>query len=164
MGRISRLEIKESELELNKLRKIQVKSKNVDRLKALIYIKQNKFSTREELAEYMGYTRRSIEKWLAAYKSGGMDKMLLPSKRVRKSYLIPANVDNAIKQRVYDEHQGFSSYVEAQNWLATEFGLDLKYNTVREHLIRHFKTKIKSPRKSHIKKDPEAVKVFLKTT
>jgi len=31
-------------------------------------------------------------------------------------------------------------------------------------MIKHFKTKLKSPRKSHYKKDQQAVNAFLKTT
>jgi len=59
---------------------------------------------------------------------------------------------------------GFSSYVEAQKWVAIEHKVHLKYNTIREHLIRRYKTKIKSARKSHVKKDIKAVEAFLKTT
>ncbi|MGY0408373.1 MAG: hypothetical protein ACWIPJ_08480 [Polaribacter sp.] len=40
----------------------------------------------------------------------------------------------------------------------------MKYNTLRTYLIRHFKTKIKVPRKSHYKKDDQAIEAFFKTS
>jgi len=89
--------------------------------------------------------------------------MLLPNKRNRKPYVIPEEVDQALAKRVKDSNGGFSSYKEAQQWVNSEYGLDLKYNTIREHLIRYYKTKIKTPRKSHVKKDDQAVDAFLKT-
>ena len=37
-----------------------------------------------------------------------------------------------------------------------------KYNTLMKYSIKHFGSKIKVARKSHIKKDPEAVEAFKK--
>ena len=164
MARISKLVVLQSSEELKKLVKSQRKYKNIQRLQSLLYIKEQSFKTREELSQFMGVSRRTIEKWVSLYREGGLDKMLISEKRVRRSKLIPQEVNMALAQRLQDCNQGFLSYVEAQQWLACEHNLDLKYNTVREHLIRHFKTKIKSPRKSHVKKDSEAVDAFLKTT
>ena len=164
MGRKSKLVIEESVEELKALQKKQSKRKNSDRIGLLLYVKQNTFRTRQELSVHMGISRRSIERWLSEYSEGGLQEMLLPEKRIRKSLLIPEDIHKALEERVMDCEQGFSSYVEAQTWLESEYGLSLKYNTIREHLIRHFKTKIKTPRKSHVKKDIEAAKTFLKTT
>jgi transposase len=51
----------------------------------------------------------------------------------------------------------------AQDWVKKEFGVEIKYQRIREYLIQHFRTKTKSPRKSHIKKDKQAEEAFLKT-
>lgn len=163
MGRISKLVIKESESELKKLLNKQSIFKNSQRIQSLLYIKQNVFKTRKEMSSHMGVTRRSIEVWLAKYRSGGISEMLISGTRNRKSTCISPEIDKILSEIVNDCDRGFSSYVEAQNWLFTEYGLELKYNTVREHLIRRYGTKIKSPRKSHVKKDNEAVDAFLKT-
>ena len=74
--------------------------------------------------------------------------MLLPNERELKSYLIPDEVDDALAKRVNDSEFGFSSYKEAQQWVFSEYGLELKYNTIREHLIRYYKTKI-NPHENH---------------
>lgn len=163
MARISNLVIKESIEELENLFKSQSKSKNIDRIQVLISIKEDQFTTRQELSDFTKISRRSLERWLFDYRTGGLDKMLLPKKRKRKSNLISTEVHDALKKRVYDSEDGFLSYVEAQQWVESEFALNLKYNTIREYLMRHFKTKIKTPRKSHIKKDKNAVNGFLKT-
>ena len=164
MARTSNLIIKESVEELRRKLNAQGKHRNINRIRVLLHIKNNVFPRREDLGEFIGVTRRTIERWLSDYKKGGLDHMLSPEKLERKSHLIPPEVHQALEDRVMNSKEGFSSYVEAQKWILEEYNLDLKYNTVREHLIRHFKTKIKSPRKSHVKKDKQAIEVFLKTT
>ena len=163
MGRISKLVIKESVLELKNLMKKQSKSKNYVRLQSLIYLKENTFSTRLELSKYIGINLRTLERWLSQYRENGIEGLLLTKKRKRKSNLISERVHKGLEERVMDSEGGFSSYVEAKAWVKLEYGLDLKYNTIREHLVRHFKTKVKTARKSHTNKDPEAVNAFLKT-
>ena len=163
MARKSKLVIKESVEELRIALKAQTKHRNINRIRVLLQIKNNVFPRREELGEFIGVTRRTIEKWLSDYTKGGLKNMLSREKLERKSHLIPQEVHQALEERVMNS-KGFSSYVEAREWILEEYNLDLKYNTVREHLIRHFKTKIKSPRKSHVKKDKQAIEVFLKTT
>lgn len=164
MARLSKLVISESIEELKSLLKKQKQYKNTLRLQALISIKENKFQTRKELSEDIGVVRRTLEMWLSKYRQGGIGQMLISPTRNRKSTFISAEVEIELDKIVQDPEQGFSSYVEAQQWLRREYSLDLKYNTVREHLIRRYKTKIKSPRKSHVKKDDKAVDAFLKTT
>lgn len=164
MARISKLEIKESVKELRSSLKLQQLNKNRDRIRSLIHLQENTFASRELLCLHLGITLRTLERWLNLYMKGGLSSLLLSEKRDRKSYLIPDKVDVALAKRVNDKECGFASYVEAQKWVASEFGLELKYNTIREHLIRYHKTKIKSPRKSHIKKDDKAVEAFLKTS
>ena len=58
----------------------------------------------------------------------------------------------------------FLGYWEAQQWVVEQYGVEVKYQRIREYLIHHFKTKLKVPRKSHYKKDNEAEKAFLKTS
>ena len=163
MARISKLVITESVIELKTLQRKQSQYKNTQRIQALICIKESTFVTRNELSQHIGVVRRTIEMWLSKYRQGGIEAMLISPTRNRKSTCIPPEVETELYKIVKDPELGFSSYVEAQQWLATEHSLKLKYNTVREHLIRRYKTKIKSPRKSHVKKDDKAEDAFLKT-
>ena len=53
--------------------------------------------------------------------------------------------------------------MELLDWMEAEFKKTFKYNTVLKYSYRHFQSKIKVARKSHIKKDEEAVTSFKKT-
>lgn len=55
-------------------------------------------------------------------------------------------------------------YWDAQQWILGEYGVEVNYQRVREYLIKHFGTKVKRPRKSHIDKDPNGEATFFKTT
>lgn len=163
MGKKANLEILETENELKKLISKQIKQKNKDRIKSLLYIKSKKCETREELSKLLGYHIRTMERWLAKYKEGGIEMMLIPDMLDRESKIVTPEIHKGLSRRLNDPEIGFSSYVEAQQWVQEEFGVKMTYHWLREYMVNKFKTKIKQPRKSHIKKDNKAVEAFLKT-
>ncbi|HEY0299080.1 MAG TPA: winged helix-turn-helix domain-containing protein [Arachidicoccus sp.] len=57
-----------------------------------------------------------------------------------------------------------AGYVELQEWIEKEFQKEVKYNTVLKYAMRHFGSSVKVARKSHVKKDEQAVAVFKKTS
>ena len=73
-------------------------------------------------------------------------------------------VHDGLAAKLNDSFQGFGSYVEAVQWVKENYGVSYPYNTLRDYMIAVFGTKIKQPRKSHIKKDTEAQADFLKLT
>lgn len=54
--------------------------------------------------------------------------------------------------------------MELLDWIKNEFKKEIKYNTLLKYSIKNFGSKVKVARKSHIKKDEEAVKAFKKTS
>jgi len=164
MGKKAYLEVKESEKELRKLISKQIKQKNKDRLHSLLYIKLNKYSTRLELSESLGYHLRTMERWLSKYRKGGLESMLIPNELQRTSQIVTPEVHEGLSKRLHDPEGGFKSYVEAQHWVKQEYGIQMTYEWIRAYMIKKFQTKIKRPRKSHIKKDDKAIEAFLKTT
>ena len=164
MGKKAYLEIKESVAELQKLLVKQKSFQAGKRLRSLIEIKSGRFSTRQELADYLCVHKRTLERWLNSYKSGGISEMLSDKPKVKRSKIITPAIHQGLEQRVNDPHNPFQGYWDAQNWVYQEYGVEIKYQRIREYLIKHFKTKVKSPRKSHIKKDKQAEEAFLKTT
>ena len=40
--------------------------------------------------------------------------------------------------------------------------MNINYHTLRYHLIKHSEAKLKTPRKSHVKKDDRVIDAFLK--
>jgi len=55
-------------------------------------------------------------------------------------------------------------YVELQDWISKEFNKTIKYNTLLKYCGRNFGPKSKVARKSHVKKDLQAVEDLKKTS
>lgn len=163
MGKKATLDITESSSELKKLLLKQKSLKGEKRVKCLLEIKSGRFDTRQELADYLLVHIRTLERWVNDYKHGGVVLMLNDRPKNKQSKIITPAIHKGLEQRVNDPHNPFLGYWDAQNWVKQEYGIDVKYQRIREYLKQHFKTKLKTPRKSHYKKDEEAEKAFLKT-
>jgi transposase len=163
MGKKAELEIIETCLELKKLLLKQKTIKGQKRIKSLIEIKSNRFNTRGDLADHLLIHIRTLERWVDDYKLGGVGKMLTDKPKNKQSKIITPSIHKGLELRVNDPHHPFLGYWDAQNWVKQQYGIEVKYQRIREYLKQHFKTKLKTPRKSHYKKDEEAEKAFLKT-
>jgi len=69
-----------------------------------------------------------------------------------------------ISQKLNDPLNGLRGYKDLTILLESTFKQAFKYNTVLKFCIRNFKSKIKVARKSHIKKDKNAVETFKKNS
>ncbi len=164
MGQKSKLVIKEDLTELRKILQRQTSLTGEKRVKSLIYILEEKFRTRKELATYLGVHIRTMERWHKIYEAEGIDAMISNKPKPKPSSFITPEVHEGLKTRVNTAGNPFLGYWDAQLWIKQEYGIDVNYHTIRKYLIKHFKTKVKSPRKSHIKKDAQAIEAFFKTT
>ncbi len=163
MAKTQEMEIKETLVELKKTLSKCKNLKEEKRVRMLIGIQENGEETRQALANKLGVHKRTMERWITKYKKGGLMYLMkdLPQNKVSK--IFTKSIHEGLYKRVNNPNTPFSSYVEAQDWIFEEYGKSIKYNSLRSYLIEKFGTKVKSPRKSHIKKDPEAEKAFLKT-
>jgi transposase len=165
MPKESTLLVKEEVSELSSLLRSQSNPKNVIRIQSLIYIKTKHFTTRSELASFLGYSVRSMELWLKSYKSGGITEMLIPvKKKQQRTRKVGKEIHKGLEERLNNPKEGFLSYVSAQRWVEQTYGVSINYNTLRLYMIDFFGSKIKRPRKSHIKKSEQAKADFLKLT
>lgn len=164
MGKYVTFKVKESLQELKILLTKQRKPRNVMRIQSLLFLAEQRFKTRQALADYLCIHKRTMEKWLAKYEQGGISMMLIPDIVIRESKLITPQIHEALSEKLNDVQGGFSSYVEAQQWVNQKFDENITYHWIRQYMINKFKTKIKRPRKSHVNKDPKAAEAFLKTT
>jgi len=165
MPKKSTLKVQESLSELKSLLKQQTNSKNTVRIQSLICIKSFQFDKRVDLASFLGYNVRTMELWLKKYKEGGIDKMLDSKKEKQKrKRLVTSQIHQGLSERLNNPKVGFMSYTEAHKWVNESYGTTIKYTTIRNYMIAFFGTKIKRPRKSHIKKSQEAKADFLKLT
>ena len=157
--------IKES---ISELRLIQRKQGELigKRIQVLIEIKkhQKEGISKRDLSAITGANHNSIVKWRNMYLHGGIDSLLKHGRTGGfKPSVVTAEEHQKIKVLLHDSNNGIRGYKELLNWVATELGKEMKYTTLVEYVKRHFQSKIKVARKSHVKKDADKVNTFKKT-
>lgn len=163
MGRISKLRITETEQELIMLKRSQSNLRSEKRIECLLLLKSNRFSTQEQTADYLGISRQTIVRWITAYNQVGVAGILPQRTRDKKSKIFTSEIHKGLADKMSDSQDPLLGYWDAQRWVLENFGVQVNYHWLRQYLIKHFKTKLKTPRKSHVKKDGKAVHAFLKT-
>ena len=163
MPKYTDIEIKEDLPYLKSLRNKEKNHRLKTRIQSLILTKEKKFKKRTELATHLGIGIASLDRWTRVYKESGLNSMLTISNGGVRRNSVPEEVHNALEEKVHDSTDPFLGYWDAVLWVKSKYDIDLKYNTLRTYLIRNFKTKLKSPRKSHYKKDEQAIEAFKKT-
>lgn len=137
------------------------------RIRMLIEIKRHQDQggiSKRALSEITGVNHNSIVKWRQMYMDGGIEALLTHGRIGFKPSIITPEEHEKLAAKLTDPTNGLQGYKELQRWIEEEFGKDIKYTTVYEYVKRHFDTKIKVARKSHIKKDEQAVEAFKKTS
>ena len=81
-----------------------------------------------------------------------------------KKSVVSKEEHDKIANKLNDPKNGIRGYIELLDWVNKELSKDMKYITLVKYTERHFGSKIKVARKSHVKKDEEAVATFKKTS
>ena len=150
---------------LEYLRGILKQEKNyriVKRLQFLILKEDPKYKTREDLASYLNINESSLRSWSKTYIKSGLDSLLTISSGGATHTKISLDLHQILEEKLNNSTDPFLSYTQAVHWIKEEKGIEIKYNTLRTYMKRHFGTKLKVPRKSHYKKDEQAITVFKK--
>ena len=163
MGKRAVLFIKESQTELLSLKRASKSVYSKNRLQALILIKTKIFKTRKEVALAIGIHKRTLEHWTKEYTQYGINLFTKDSRGGSRRTCMSKSSHQQLEQKVNDSENPFLGYKDALLWVKENISEDMKYNTLRTYLIRHFGTKLKMPRKSHYKKDEQAIEAFKKT-
>jgi len=164
MGKKKELLVKESYTELKSLRKKQTSLAMEKRVIWLIQFKTKKKLPRKNTASKVNISLRTQERWIKEYMNKGIEGFLTSNKNNHKSKIFTKEIHLALKNRLNSSESPLLGYWDAVKWMKEEFGVEIKYHWLRKYLISHFKTKLKSPRKSHYKKDDQAIEAFLKTS
>jgi len=164
MGKSKEVKIKESILDLKKLKSQQGTLSKQKRVLCLIHILECKFKTKKELSTYLGVSIRTQERWLSKYRIAGLESMLTDKPKNKGSKIITKEIHQGLALKVNNSKAPFLGYWDAENWVYEQYGIRIKYHNLRKYLIKHFRTKLKVPRKSHYKKEEQAIEAFLKTT
>jgi len=164
MARQSKIEIKES---LESLQNLYRKEKNHrirTRIKCLILLKEKRFTNQLQLSLHIGVDYATVKRWLKQYKEEGLDSLIILKSGGKRRSVIDAKIHESLSIKLNDSNEPLLGYWDVVLWVKANHGVEIKYNTLRTYLIRHFQTKLKAPRKSHYKKDEQAFEAFKKTT
>lgn len=153
------IEVKESIGELKLCQKNH--PSQYSRLQMLILIKEGVIISKDGLALALNVSNRSVHTWRTNYLRGGID-LLLGDKRGGKAGKISSQAHHQLEQRLNNSQEGFRSFIEIQQWLKDNFGIEMEYQAVNKYVKRKFGARLKVARKSHVNKDPNATALFKK--
>ena len=129
MSRVVKIEITEEAETLKNLLIQQKDKRGFERVQVLYLLKIKQVETVGHLAVIIGRGRRTIQRWLSQYRSGGLSKMLEVNKSSGKEPLIPQWAVERLKAELSDP-EGFSSYKEIKIWLEALLDIKVKYDVV----------------------------------
>ena len=165
MARPFPITVKES---IQELRKLQRKSGPLiaKRLLMLIETKRHEKNgiSKRGLSKITGINHNSIVKWRNQYNKEGIQPLLTHGRIGFKKSVISKEEHSKIEKKLNDPKNGIRGYKELLEWVEKDMGKDMKYITLLKYAQRHFGSKIKVARKSHVKKDEEQVGTFKKTS
>lgn len=160
MQNIKQLLVKETLSQLRQLQKQYPSKFKVFQM--LVLVKQQGSISKYLLAEQLGSSPASVGKWRTDYINSGIESLLKENRKGTKKAAITSQVKEALSNRLNNPKQGFRSFIEVQQWLAAEFGIEMEYHAVNKYVKRKFGARLKVSRKSHVLKSPADEAVFKK--
>ena len=164
MPKYAQIHIIESIEELQSLLKKEKNHRMKVRIKSLILTKEKRFKRRQDLADYLCIGISTLKRWTKEYQKEGIGVFLTPNTGGHRESVISEEIHNALCEKLQDSKDPLRGYNHAVEWVRVNYGEEIYYNTLRQYIIRNFKTKLKTPRKSHYKKDEEAYEAFKKNS
>jgi transposase len=134
-----------------------------ERLQVLYWLKQKHAPSISTIAQALGKHRSTVQTWLSQYRQGGIELMMSVGKSNGGVRVIPQWAEDALAKRLEQEHEGFRSYVEVQEWLRETLGIEAEYHAVYQMTRYRLKAKLKVARPQNSKQDPEQREAFKKT-
>lgn len=121
------------------------------RLHGLFLLASGQARFRSDVATLLGLDRNTISRWLSLYHQGGLPKLLNLYVSPGKAPALSSSQLAQLKARLA-QPEGFASYGDIQQWIATNLGVQMGYHAV--HTLVHDKLGAhpKVARPSHEKK------------
>lgn len=165
MGYVSKFKVKES---LDFLEKSYSKSNSHSeklRIKCLIFSVNNDEKSQEAIASHLCISQSTLTRWYREYLDKGFDYFITENRKGgnNQKTILPS-IHESLEEKLSDSANPLRGYWEAVEWIKENHNEEINYHTVRAYLKKHFGSKLKAPRKSHYKKDPEAVESFKKNS
>lgn len=157
--------IKEKESEIKSLMKSSIPM-IAKRLHALLIFKKNEATgvSKRTVSEQIGVNHNSVQEWRTLYIEGGIKLLMSHSNIGYKPSKINAEQELVLKEKLNNPQNGMVGFIELLDWFNAHFKTEINYKTFHGFVVRKFKAKIKVARKSHFKKDEQAVEAFKKTS
>jgi transposase len=160
MQQIKQFQIKETLSELRSLQKRYPSKFKL--LQMLVLLKQKGNLSKYVIAEQLGSSQSSVGKWRNIYIAQGVEGLLIENRGGKKVGKITALAEKQLNSRLNNPKEGFRSFIEVQQWLVSEFGIEMEYHAVNKYVKRKFGARLKVSRKSHVLKSPADEAVFKK--
>ena len=158
MPRIKELSIKETLSELRSIQKCY--PSKFKALQMLIVLKKYGNMSKYVVAAQIGSSQSSVGKWRSLYSTNGIEGLLAEKRGGNRVGQITLEVAKRLSDRLNNPKEGFRSFIEVQQWLASEFGIEMQYHAVNKYVKRKFGASLKVSRKSHVLKSPADEAVF----
>lgn len=158
MPRIKELSIKETLSELRSIQKCY--PSKFKALQMLIVLKKYGNMSKYVVAAQIGSSQSSVGKWRSLYSTNGIEGLLAEKRGGNRVGQITLEVAKRLSNRLNNPKEGFRSFIEVQQWLASEFGIEMQYHAVNKYVKRKFGASLKVSRKSHVLKSPADEAVF----
>lgn len=154
--------IVESEEDLKKLEKRHRYSHLFHRVRMLRLLKAGEFSTLGEVVQALGYSRRQGQRWLAAYKEGGLARLLVSRVDERgRSELVSEEAFSELEEAM--KAGEIATVAQAHGFLLAR-GVRYSHPESVGGLLRRRKVKPKTGRPRHEKADPDEREAFKKSS
>lgn len=153
--------IEESEEQLRKLEKRHRYSHLFHRVRMLGLLKSEEYSTIEEAAKSLGFSRRQAQRWFASYKEGGMGAML--TSRVEERGRSELVTDEAFSELEEAAKRGEIATIAQAHEFLSERGVGYSHPESVGGLLRRRKVKLKTGRPRHEKADEDEQEEFKKS-
>jgi transposase len=163
MAGVYKLDILESEAELHELLRQQKTVSGKERVQVLYLLKTKKAKTVSEVAELIGRNRGTVQEWLAKYRRGGLEELLLKKVGGGRKRKIPQWAEKALEKKL-KTHEGMNSYGEICQWLEEKLGIEAKYKTVHKLVYYRLKASPKIARPKSLEQSEERLEAFKKTS
>jgi transposase len=148
--------VKESKSYLENLRKKSKSHRVKTRVLFLLLKKSRRITKQSDLALYLNVSESSIRRWAKIYSESGLETLLKISNGGKRRMVITPDVHAGLEDKLKNSSDPLLGYNDALAWVELHYGKRFKYNTLRTYMKRHFGSKLKTPRKSHYKKEDKA--------
>lgn len=134
------------------------------KIKSLLLFLEYPERKQQDIADHLCIGYSTLKRWYKQYKGQGFSSFASINMGGNKKGVVPEEIHQALEKKLKDSGTPLRGYWDAVLWVGSNFGVKIKYQTLRKYMIKHFKCKLKSPRKSHYQKEDQAIEAFFKTT